>query len=227
MPQNNSLNRNMIKNSIVAVLMIGTMIIINFYDTSSNVIVSKKNLDRLPQIIGEFKSTNIPISKSIDKELNTDIYLFRHYKNSDGKFVTLYIGYYGTRKGGRTGHNPLACYPSAGWAILKESKAEISIQLNDQFKHYLFNKLIIKKGNQHQLVYHWYQYKGGKVISSGIDQNIYRFKNKIFNNRNEGAFIRLSVNFENEMEMNEDLLTKFLKDLFPLIVEYWPEEKQI
>lgn len=207
--------------------MICTIIIINLLDTGSNVIVSKKNLDHLPKIIGDFKSTDIPLSESIDKELDTDINLFRHYRNKDGGIVTLYIGYYGTKKGGRTGHNPLACYPAAGWAILNKSKAEISIQLNDQNKNYVFNKLNIKKGNRHQIVYHWYQYKGGIVISSGIEQNIQRFKNKILHNRNEGAFIRLSVSYEKEMQMKEDLLTKFLKDVFPLVVDYWPEEKEV
>lgn len=56
---------------------------------------------------------------------------------------------------------------------------------------------------------------GNEIFASGIQQNIERFKGRIFYNRNDGAFVRVSV-FTRENGIKEaNLLTN------PLLKKYW------
>ena len=80
-------------------------------------VVVKTNLENLPMEIAGFKATEDFLPESVYKKLNADKHVYRHYRSADGKQVDLYIGYYGTAKGGRTGHNPYACLPGAGWGV--------------------------------------------------------------------------------------------------------------
>lgn len=67
------------------------------------------NLDKIPIEIAGFSGTEDFFSQAVYDELNADKHVYRHYRSKDGRQVDLYIGYYGTAKGGRTPHNPYAC----------------------------------------------------------------------------------------------------------------------
>ena len=83
---------------------------------------------------------------------------------------------------------------------------------------------MVKKGDTSQIVYHWYQ-DGDKIIQSGIEQNINRFINKVRLNRDDGAFVRISI--DGRSEGAEETLIQFGRLLMPLIAENWPVEKEI
>ncbi len=82
-------------------------------------VVEKRLLD-LPYTIGPWVGKEFSLDKLIINELDTDVYVARNYMN-ENYLITLYIGYYGTKKGGRTGHNPNSCYPSSGWSIFSDT----------------------------------------------------------------------------------------------------------
>ncbi len=82
----------------------------------------------------------------------------------------------------------------------------------------------VKRGNVHQLVLFWYQSRD-KILVGGIEQNLHRFKNRLFYNRDDGAFVRLStgMTLDNEAETLA-LLQDFASQLLTLLPAYWPEE---
>ena len=178
--------------------------------------VVEKRLVNLPYTIGPWVGKEFSLDKLIIDELETDVYVARNYMN-ENYLITLYIGYYGTKKGGRTGHNPNSCYPSSGWSIFSDTDTNIT-------EGDIANRLIVTKGNKTQIVYHWYQDEG-KIIKSGIEQNINRFINKVRFNRDEGAFVRISI-YDRE-EGSEEALRQFGRLIMPLIAENWPIEKEI
>lgn len=173
----------------------------------------------------------MPVSKplrifspdSIYKELNADKHVYRHYRDDDGKQIDLYIGYYGTAKGGRTGHNPYACLPGAGWGIIEANQG--SLKTNNYPNGVPINYVLARKGETYESVLHWYQSAGDKVLSTGIQQNIQRFVGRVFYNRNDGAFVRVSV-FTNQKGLEEaNLLAKsFAEKILHLLPDYWPVE---
>jgi len=208
------------------VLLIVTILIVQMIRAESNVVVVDKNLYSLPYEIGGYTGSDLEMEEAVIKELNTDIYLFRNYSKVEGDEVVLYVGYYGTRKGGRTGHTPLACYPAAGWSILKETEVEIPVSFNGHEKKLTLNFLKVKNGDTLQLVYYWYQ-SSDKILSSNIYRNLDRAKTKLFKNRNDGAFIRISIIVRKSDEIAVDKLNYFFKELYPLIIQHWPVEEVI
>jgi len=207
--------------------MLVAFIFVQKIHSSSNVEIIEKNLDKLPHEIGNFMGIDIKMDDAVVKELNTDVYVFREYVDDKGEKITLYIGYYGTKKGGRTGHNPGGCYPGSGWAILDNTKVEVPVSPNGNERMILLNALQVKKGVIREKVYHWYQSNGDEILSSGIEKNLYRFISKIIYNRNDGAFISVSAPVTQSLSYTENRIQTFIKEIFPLIVKHWPKEKEI
>jgi len=186
--------------------------------------VVSTNLENIPMEISGFKATEDYFSKAVYDELNADKHVYRHYRSSEGRQIDLYIGYYGTKKGGRTPHNPYACLAGAGWGIKKARKVKINVSYYKNGVN--VNYILSQKGDMYNSILHWYQSGGTKVLDSGIKQNIQRFIGRIFHNRNDGAFIRISV-FSPEKGLPEtnNLIKAFAEEILRLIPKYWPKEK--
>ncbi len=193
-------------------------------------VVVKTNLENLPMEIAGYKATEDSFSDSVYKELNADKHVYRHYRSDDGLQVDLYIGYYGTAKGGRTGHNPYACLPGAGWGIVEARTVQLTARSLPVTKYYPngveVNYVLARKGDTYESVLHWYQSAGTRILSTGIQQNIQRFFGRLFHNRNDGAFVRVSAFSENNhIEQVEPSVKSFAQDVLDLLPQYWPVEK--
>ena len=96
---------------ISLLLMVATLAVVQKMHTGTDVVVLKKNLDKLPYTINGMQGVDIPMDTAVVEELDTDVYLFRNYMSKDDRVINVYIGYYGTQKGGRSNHSPEGCYP--------------------------------------------------------------------------------------------------------------------
>ncbi|MGO9146466.1 MAG: exosortase C-terminal domain/associated protein EpsI [Desulfomonilia bacterium] len=212
---------------ISLLLMTATLAVVQKMHIGTDVVVWKKNLDKLPYTIGGMQGVDVPLEESVVRELNTDVYIYRNYMSKDGRVINVYIGYYGTQKGGRSNHSPEGCYPGAGWSILREGEADIAIDNGGVKDDILLNTLQVKKGDENQLVYHWYQSQKNMVIKDGIQQNMNRLKSRLLYNCDDGAFIRVSEDIVNNIGNTKEDLENFIRHLFPLLVVYWPQEKEL
>jgi EpsI family protein len=182
------------------------------------------NLENLPLEVAGYKATEDFFSEGVYRELNADKHVYRHYRSREGKLIDLYIGYYGTAKGGRTGHNPYACLPGAGWGI-QESQA-ITIEARNYLTGVKVNYLLSRKGDNYQTIIHWYQSAGRKVLPTGIHQNIQRFIGRILHNRNDGAYIQISsLTDRSHIERAKAEIKFFAEEILHLLPEYWPVER--
>ncbi len=209
---------------ISLLLMTATLAVVQKMHIGTDVVVWKKNLDKLPYTIDGMQGVDIPLEGSVIRELNTDVYLYRNYMSKNGRVLNVYIGYYGTQKGGRSNHNPEGCYPGAGWSILQEGETNIAIEHGGVKNDVVLNTIQVKKGDEKQLVYHWYQTQKSMVIRNGVQQNMNRFKNRLLYNRDDGAFIRISEDMGNNYFESKKDIENFIKLLFPLLNKYWPQE---
>jgi len=80
--------------------MIVTIAAVQEMHVGKNVVVWKKDLDKLPYTIGGMQGIDVPLEASVARELGTDVYVFRNYTSADGRVINVYIGYYGTRREG-------------------------------------------------------------------------------------------------------------------------------
>lgn len=205
-------------------ILLTTIILIFAISRRGEPVVVETNLEKLPMVISGFTGTEDFFSRSVYKELNADKHVYRHYRSDDGREVNLYIGYYGTAKGGRTGHNPYGCLPGAGWGIVDSSRLKVNSNLNPDGVY--INRIVARKGDRYETSFHWYQSAGTKVLSNGIQQNIERFKGRILYNRNDGAFVSVSVSTGEKGIEDAYLLGKgFAERVLDLLPSYWPIEK--
>lgn len=187
-------------------------------------VVARTNLDSLPEEIAGYRGVDDSFPESVTRELNADKQLYRHYRSSDGSRLDLYIGYYGTAKGGRTGHNPYACLPGAGWAIVDSRKTAIRQPGNSSNTE--LNYVQARRNGVNTVMLHWYQVAGTTVVSSGIRQNIEKFWGRLLHNRNDGAFVQITMQVPDEsLAAAEAKVAGFAALVLKLLPDYWPVEE--
>lgn len=187
-------------------------------------VVLATNLEHLPVEIDGMKGTDDTFPQSVYDELKADRHVYRHYAAPDGRQIELYIGYYGTAKGGRTPHNPYACMPAAGWGLTETN--EVSIRSLTHPEGVQVNSIVARRGETYETVLHWYQSDRNRVLRSGIQQNIQRFLGRTLRNRNDGAFVRVSAYSDADgLAAARKTVDAFAVKLLDLLPQYWPEEK--
>ena len=210
--------------TISLVILLSTIMLVAMISRRGEPVVVKTNLENIPMAIGEYTATEGFFPDSVYKELNADKHIYRYYQINNGRQIGLYIGYYGTAKGGRTGHNPYACLPGSGWGIIESYN--IKLNPKDYRDSIDVNYVLARRGEAYEVVFHWYQTAGNKVLSSGIQQNIQRFLGRIFHNRNDGAFIQVSIfSGEGNIEEAKLLAKSFSEKILDLLPHYWPVEE--
>jgi EpsI family protein len=182
------------------------------------------NLEKLPYEIAGYVGTEDRFPQSVYDALGADLHLYRHYRSPAGATIDLYLGYYGTAKGGRTGHNPYACFPSSGWGIIESGTLRLPGQVYQEKID--VNYMVTKKDDVYLIVLHWYQSEGLKVLDTGMKQNIQRLIGKVLRNKNDGAFVRLSAEArEADLEAVKARVVAFSQRILELLPRHWPEER--
>lgn len=216
------MNQKSFISSLIVLLV--TITLVAFIARRGEPVVVHTNLENIPMEIAGYRAVEDSFPDYVYEALNADKNIYRHYRGVDGREIDLYIGYYGTAKGGRTGHNPHGCLPGAGWVILEVQKIGVAPSYYPGGVD--LNYILARKGDTFVCLIHWYQSAGKKVFSSGFKQNVERFKGKILYNRNDGAFIEVyTLTTENGIEEAKYLARNFAEKLLNLIPNYWPVEE--
>jgi EpsI family protein len=156
----------------------------------------------------------------VEDELRADINLQRLYVHPTGNAVWLYVGYYGTARGGRPEHTPRGCYTGAGWGI--ESSRRLEVDPNGVLR---VNEYVVERDGERQLVHFWYRSHRKTGLLGGMDQNLDRLVGRLLEGRADGALIRLSTPLAagDEVAARGRLLA-FAATLDPLLAARWPDE---
>jgi EpsI family protein len=188
------------------------------------VVVAARTLSGLPTTLAGCRSSEFRFEDRVMKELDPDDTLSRQYAPlSGGRPIVLYVGYYGTAKGGRTGHNPYACYPGAGWAIVSDARVEVSFG----GRPVKVNQIVVRRGSEEEVVLFWYQTQGENVAARGLQQNLNRLKQRLLYGRDDGAFVRLSTESAGDSTGASRKLRRFAAELMPQLSAHWPLETEV
>lgn len=211
--------------STLAILVVALGLVLGV-STRGVPVVLHTNLEKLPLQIAGFHGREDSFSKEIYDVLQADLNVYRHYRSPQGPELSLYIGYYGTAKGGRTGHNPYACLPGAGWGIVQSGEVEVRPSYQPQGVR--VNYVVSSKGGVNNVMLHWYQSAGTRVLATGFQQNIQRFRERVLHNRNDGAFIQVSaLASDRKIPMTKEMIQEFAREVLELLPAYWPVERDI
>lgn len=186
--------------------------------------VVEDSLRRFPASIAGYTGTDGRFPEPVTQELNADASLYRHYLRHDGSLIHLYIGYYGTAKGGRTPHTPYACLPGAGWAIVDTRSLEIRQPRRETPA--TVNYVQARRDGINTVMLHWYQTGGDTVVSSGMRQNTERFWGRLFKNRGDGAFVQVTCQVpDDRVAEGREAVMAFAGEVLRDLPRYWPVEQ--
>ena len=160
-----------------------------------------------------------PFDQKIVDALELDDYANQSYTKGQD-IVSLYIGYYLTTKKVGAAHSPLVCFPGQGWIISDAEKKIIKAGKNN------INciSMVITKGKRKELILYWFQ-AYDKTTPGTLLQKIYTLWAKFRYNREDNAFVRVSVAIENQLKdkaFNNG--EKFIKSFYPHFLQYVKEK---
>jgi EpsI family protein len=174
--------------------------------------------------ISGYTATEDSFPEEVYRELNADKHVYRHYRSPGGDQVDLYIGYYGTAKGGRTGHNPYACLPGAGSAIIETGRSYL--RQPGSSSPVAVNFVLARKNDSNTIMLHWYQTRGNTVVSTGLKKNLQRFVGRVLYNRNDGAFVQITASAADADVRNaRKRVEQFAGAVLDQLPAYWPVER--
>ena len=150
-------------------------------------------LTQMPETIGPWTGTDIPLSEDTLAVLGEGRFLNRVYTEdtasgqATGVPVSLFIGYFPTQRTGQSIHSPQNCLPGAGWAFL--SSQVITLHSPDG-KPYPVGEYLIGNAGQKQVVLYWYL-AHGRSIANDYKAKAYMMLDAIRSNRTDGALVRV------------------------------------
>jgi len=209
------------KNTIIVLsIMILTIVSLEFLSHGEE-IKPNKPFSTFPRKIGSWTGVERRFDQEIYDALGVDDSFLANYQTSDGRYIELYVGFYQSQKEGDLIHSPKNCMPGGGWNILTTSIEEIDIPQNDP-KNVKTIKLLLAKGDQHQVVLYWFQSRG-RFIASEYLQKIYLVIDSITRRRTDGSFVRLIAPVrDGSQEKALDDLKGFSRIIIPVLQEYIP-----
>jgi EpsI family protein len=179
-----------------------------------------KSLASLPLLIGSYRGIDSPVGQNVEDMLRADFNVQREYVHPLGQLVWLYIGYYGTERGGTPEHTPQACYAAHGWEVLDEQRVLLDPETGDRAVEYL-----VESRGQQQLVLFWYRSYRASGLSSILALQLDHVIGKLRDGRGDGALVRLSTPLiQVDRDAARGALISFARALEPAIAAVWPEE---
>jgi len=218
------LQRKSIRESFASLALVGLMLAVGalgwWLQLGPQLRVDASSLGELPTQVGRWRSTDVPLSSVVESELRADYNLQRTYAAPFADPVWLYVGYYGTRRGGRPEHTPRGCYTGAGWGI--ESSRTVDVRPNGDLRA---NEYLVERDGERRLVHFWYRSHRRTGILGGLDQNIDRLLGRLLDGRADGALVRVSTPITGDDSIAaRGRLLSFDSLVDPLLGEHWPIE---
>jgi EpsI family protein len=187
---------------------------------AGNLAVDTRELAQLTPALGSWTSEEIPVEDGVAEMLRADFNLQRAYRHPLGELVFLYVGYYGTARGGRPEHTPWACYPSAGWQIVASRVVDV-----DRETGLRANELVVESEGERRLVLFWYRSGTRTGITGGLGLSLAHLRGRLLEGRGDTALVRISTELPGDDETTaRSTLTGFAAELDRQLASHWPRE---
>jgi len=186
---------------------------------SGGLVVDPTPLTQLPSAFGSWTAEEVPLEDDVADMLRADFNVQRAYRHSLGDIVWLYVGYYGTARGGRPEHTPWVCYPAAGWSI--ESARETVVDLDNGLRA---NELIVESEGDRRLVLFWYRSETRTGITGGLELSLSHLRDRLMRGRADVALVRLSTQIRGDETAARAVLGGIASELDRQLESHWPAE---
>jgi len=183
--------------------------------------VDASALGTFPEEIGDWRGEDVPLRPGEEAMLRADFNLQRRYRKPLSQPIWLYVGYYGTDRGGHPEHTPDVCYPANGWRTVHQATITI-----DPPRGLRAHEFVAEQTDVQELVLYWYRSGHRTGILGSLGQAADRVRGRLLEGRADGALVRISTRFTDHDEVAaRGQLLEFATALDPLLEAHWPVEQ--
>jgi EpsI family protein len=168
----------------------------------------KQPLAHFPTMLGEWQlNSSRESTEEVIKMLKVDDYIEYNYSSPAWPQINFYAAFYESVGTGGGYHSPKNCIPGGGWGIDEVKVVEI-VPKGSQVPVRVA-QMLIRNGNEYQVVLYWYQNRG-RIIHSEYWEKIYLVLDAIFMQRRDGTFVRLMAPaFNGDIQQAEKIVQQF------------------
>lgn len=187
---------------------------------TSQLAVDATPLTAVPLEVDGWSGVEVPVEDQVAEMLRADFNLQRAYRHSLGNTVWVYLGYYGTRRGGRAEHTPPMCYRASGYRVADTRV----LDLRDA-QGFRAQEMLVEDEGERRLVLFWFRSRERTGILGEFGQLFDRLRNRISTGRADGALVRVSASVENgDVDVVRSQLVQFASRFDRVLADHWPEE---
>ena len=183
----------------------------------------RSDFTTFPMVIDQWHGQTTVLEKDVLDVLRLTDYVLANFKRGTESPISFYAAYYASQRKGTAPHSPAVCMPGGGWQIteLTQSSLPSTAIPGGAFN---YNRVIIRNGENAQLVYYWYQERGRRIASE-YWAKWYLFQDALLMNRTDGALVRLVTPLRagEPEEAADQRLAEFVTAVAPLLREYVPD----
>lgn len=177
-------------------------------------------LRALPAELAGWKAVDIPMEQDVADMLRADANVQRAYIHPLGYVVYVYVGYYGTARGGTPEHTPEMCYPAQGWQIDEGESVAIGGKPG-----FAARELVVEKDGERRLVHFWYRTQDETGIQSTAALRWNHLWARLSAGRGDGALVRLDAPIEGgDVDAARQKLVAMDRALETALSSVWPTE---
>jgi EpsI family protein len=172
-----------------SLLVVGTAIPMGIFPSRTESVPERNSFTSFSLQTNEWQARRARIPEVLLSGLKLSDYLLVDFNRPEVNPVNLYVAYYENQRKGQSPHSPRVCIPGGGWQIdtLERMRLDAGLE-NGKLLH--FNRVVIKRGEDRQLVYYWFQQRG-RLIANEYLAKWYLFRDALVYNRTDGALVRL------------------------------------
>ena len=180
------------------------------------------SLQAIPVRLGEWYGEELPVDATVESMLRADANVQRAYHHPLGELVWLYLGYYGTARGGTPEHTPRACYAAHGWSLVEERR------LPPDPAGLRAVEYLMEQGDERELVHFWYRsFRRARMlglVALRLDHALGQLRAA----RGDGALVHLSTRLpDGDVVAARSRLLSFGALLEPELARHWPGETTV
>ncbi len=229
--QSNNVNNNrklifgLPKSYLVACLLLVIMMPLSILmDSREDLSPQRQRFANFPLSIGEWKGVEVAMGQEFIDALKFDDYIIGNYsKGNDVLPINFYVAYYASQRKGASAHSPKSCMPGDGWRIGDFNQRQIGSNATGRGDLLRVNRTVIRKGNNRQLVYYWFQQRG-RIITNEYLVKWFLFWDALTSQRTDGALVRLVMNLPEGSDVADadKKMESFLNVIFPKLESFVP-----
>lgn len=179
-------------------------------------------LAALPETLDTWRGQDVPLEQNVESMLRADYNVQRVYLHPTGEAVSMYVGYYGTERGGRPEHTPEVCYRSQGWSVAERQVLTVAERDGRSFR---VNEYLVEQDGTRHLVLFWFRSHRRTGLLGGFDQAVDRLLGRLLDGRADGSLVRVSMPVRPGGEdLARAILRSFAAELDAQLSRYWPLE---